>query len=369
MFGINRDYFMTHRGQSNFGDDLYYKLLNTAAEEHGIKPRWLFTYNKNNLTKLFRLFLILIDGLRLILFAKRLTIVGGSISLLGSHKLLKAILFVHGMTKFKLSAYSVSFVNYVEHSEVYIRFISKFDYISVRDKMIYEFIMRNIGMSVYSLKCYFAPDLGFATAQYFSVTRDQIERICNKRIGISLCYYNSYINEDLSNYELYRTNLIFESLSNSLTKDDEIIIFVLNGDRLIGDEKITNLFLNHLINAGFHNIKIMHYKNNLEEIVDLISTLDRMISMRLHGYIVALSLGIPSLLVEYSHKGSDVYYSLNPEDDDNGIILIDDNYEKTEMKLTYFLDGSLIVTNKNLNIKVDINRSLVGFLKGDLHDC
>lgn len=358
MFGVSKNYFMTHRGQSNFGDDLYYDIFSRAALKNGLELNWLFTYDTNLFRFFFRYLFILIDGMKLILFAKSLTIIGGSISLLGSHKLLKAILIAKKISRFRFYGYSISFVNFINFEYLYIQLINKFDILFVRDYSIYNFIYQNKKTNHSDLKCYYTPDLAIISSDLFYQEDASNINYEGLLIGISLCYYNLYTKIDSFELESIRIDEIIKIISNSLDKNSNIVIFVLNSDNKIGDYKISDRLFTQLSNYGFTKLEILVYRSDNDAVIKRMLKLDRMISMRLHGFLVPYSLGVPSLLIEYSHKSRDIYFSINNNTNTEGILLIGDTYNEASIKLKKLITKPVINGHEINKIKIQVNDSL-----------
>lgn len=178
------------------------------------------------------------------------------------------------------------------------RFLSRFSFISVRDRNSFELI-KDIGLTGVVVQGF---DLAVLYPLIFNFPQNKSADESSKIIGISLCHYESYVGGD-ENVEKQREEAMLSYLSDIAVKRKNVILrfFVLNNHPRVGDREITNNFVNHLSNYS-ERIEVVNYFNDPKVIVDKMQECNLIIGVRLHSAIMAYTMGIPFLLIEYHPK-------------------------------------------------------------------
>lgn len=187
------------------------------------------------------------------------------------------------------------------------RFLSRFSYISVRDRNSFELI-KDIRLSGEVVQGF---DLAVLYPLIFNFQQTKSANDLSKIIGVSLCHYESYIRGD-ENMEKQREEAILNYLSDIAIKRKDIIFrfFVLNNHPLVGDQEITNDFVRHLRNYS-ERIEVINYSYNPKVVVDKMRECKFIIGVRLHSAIMAYTMGIPFLLIEYHPKCTNFLDDIN----------------------------------------------------------
>lgn len=135
-----------------------------------------------------------------------------------------------------------------------------------------------------------------------------------KRIGVSVCNYESYLKgADIKN-ERRRNTFVFQLLERlSRNKDFRFRFFIFNGNERNGDTLLTKQIIEKL-NLDTGRFEIVPYDKKTEWTWNLIQECDVMLSTRLHASIFACFANIPFFLVEYHKKCHDFLQDVGQEE-------------------------------------------------------
>lgn len=178
-------------------------------------------------------------------------------------------------------------------------FLNKFQFISVRDYSSVELLEE---MNV-SAPFHFSFDLAILVDNIFpELKQERKTNIEGIRVGVSLCHYERYVNGNLAN-EKEREKAVevaLEGLIESNTNISEVVFFIFHGGENNGDGEITNSFYEKFKNKI--NVQIVNYTTDTKDFLTEFVSCDLIFGMRLHSGMLAYSLDIPFLLVEYHEK-------------------------------------------------------------------
>jgi len=176
------------------------------------------------------------------------------------------------------------------------------DFLALRDRRSYEYVL-SLNLPYKPVRAF---DLAALLPQVYEGIDDRLKvnAVGRKIIGVSVCNYESYARPGAMNRERRRNKYLLELLSNIPDKPDIMLrFFVFNGHPLIGDEKITDEFINYL--SDKFRIEKIPYPGNVHETWNKISECDLVISTRLHASVFACYAGVPFFLMEYHQKCTD----------------------------------------------------------------
>lgn len=309
--------FTGYYGMQNYGDDLFVAAVSMAGKEYwgneiyclsseikGIDTVFLVKSNRklysssSKIAKLYRSFKMLE------LFRKSDIVLLAGGSTIGSHTSNNMRNFQSKLVTrkvAKLGALGVSigpFINEEDYKKAK-NLISSMEYISVRDKKSYDLVQ---SMNI-STPLYYGRDLAGIIPRYIKVEKGERK---NKRLGISLCYYEKYTNGNVS-MERNDLNQIISGIKYFLECNNsiEVTIFVLNNHAEIGDQEISNELFEQLDLLDLNKLSVIIHKNDPLDIWSKIGELDMMFTVRLHGAITAYLTQVPFVLFEYHKKCTD----------------------------------------------------------------
>jgi len=172
-------------------------------------------------------------------------------------------------------------------------------FISVRDKYSLEYL-RELGVTENNINI--TSDPAVMSSEFFKNTNDKSNNL-DIKIGISIREFNFSENnlKSLANF-----------INNIMSRKKEKYKFVLFPMNKKSDLEI-NKKLKSLINHKNNVVIYSDYKHP-KDIINKISEMDIMISMRLHGLIVSASFGIPSIGLIYDKKITNFLSQINMED-------------------------------------------------------
>jgi polysaccharide pyruvyl transferase WcaK-like protein len=178
--------------------------------------------------------------------------------------------------------------------------LQKFKFLSLRDKTSYE-IACKMNLPYKPIQ---AADLAFMLKNLVDINESTKEKEKIKTIGVSLCHYERYQGKNIDN-EKRREVAIFDVLNElKKNKQNKFRFFVINGNRISGDEDLILNIINQL-SLDSNTYEVIPYTPNTLEIYKKIMECDLMFSTRLHGAILAAVGDVPSILVEYHLKCRD----------------------------------------------------------------
>ena len=182
-------------------------------------------------------------------------------------------------------------------------YLRKLDFLALRDQRSYE-IAQSYNLSTTPILAFdlaaLLPQIHPLRIESHKEGRDEI-----KIIGISLCNYESYTNGDKTK-EKNRNDFILNILKR-LMKNKNILFrfFIFNGNKIYGDEKLTNDSIGELLQCTKFSYEIIPYLGDVGATYTKINECDFIISTRLHASIFACYGGTPFILLEYHRKCTD----------------------------------------------------------------
>lgn len=202
----------------------------------------------------------------------------------------------------KLGAIGVSIGPFktLKDEQSIITYLKSIDFLRVRDRRSYDFV-RSLKLPYLPIEAF---DLAALLPDVYSNVRLREKTSIKKVIGISLCNYESYIQDGDLNNERRRNSYLSKLITHlNQTGNYFFQFFIINGHPLKGDSKITFETIERckLVN----NFSVASYNPNTSNVWEEISKCDFMLSTRLHAAIFACFLEIPFMLVEYHLKCSD----------------------------------------------------------------
>lgn len=312
-------YFKGYYGFKNLGDDIFCVAAdwicnnmweNTEAVFIGKNlPKLsdnakIYRFNNNFIRRIFELFnLFRVD--KIIYF-------GGSLL----HSKIKGIFDIkfylnnfESLYK-KLGAIGVSVGPFKKQSDMDSMkiFLKKFKFLYVRDKSSLE-ILKTMGISKHSRFCF---DPAILISDIYPTLKNVKPTKKNKvRLGVSLCHYERYVGGNIEKEKKREKAIetLFDEVIASNKKISEIILFVFHGDEYNGDVEITNDFYKKYKDKI--KVSIVDYTKDTEKFCMKLAECDLIFGVRLHSGILAYSLGIPFILVEYHKKCTEFLNTIN----------------------------------------------------------
>ena len=155
------------------------------------------------------------------------------------------------------------------------------------------------------------PNVHYAPDVVFSLDTNNISKINQKELGISVIYhlerenlkqhYNEYINKLVEISKYYISNGYIVKLFSFCEYEKDMTAI--------------NDIINKLSENEINNVKICNYKGKSDETLDELSNLKLFIATRFHSMILGLKLNIPTIPICYSKKMSNVLNDINfPKD-------------------------------------------------------
>lgn len=143
------------------------------------------------------------------------------------------------------------------------------------------------------------------------------KRNCSEKpiLGVSICHFEQYRGKQINN-EARRENIVLASLKKLIDHGFKgtIRFFVFNGNQHLGDKQLTKFFVDALECTEI-SIEIIDYLPSPFLFWKVISECTAVISIRLHGYIYSAAANVPSILVEYHKKCTDILDDLEIRDE------------------------------------------------------
>jgi polysaccharide pyruvyl transferase WcaK-like protein len=222
-------------------------------------------------------------------------------------------------------------------------FLSGFEHIAVRDYSSLEF-SKKMGLSY---KTSFIFDLAILINKMLPPKSKLSNFKKTKRIGVSLCHYERFVNGNMSN-EIEREKAVDKFLfeiANCKSQEIELVFFVFNGSELNGDYDFSKEYHDKL--SKFVNCRIVDYTNDTISFVEEFRDCDYIFGMRLHSAILAYSFGIPFNLVEYHQKCTDFLEVIGYKHEHRFFI---NNHSKNMMNFEELIDSSRVDENEKPEI-------------------
>lgn len=156
-----------------------------------------------------------------------------------------------------------------------------------------------------NIRAAWVPDSAWWSDVTYNVNVDVTK---NNTIGIGLIRKGIFRDNGL-NFSDDQSFEFWRNICNELNHRGIKFEFFTNGvgsDSLFVDEFMSN-------NPQFSNVRV-RIPRNAEELISIISTYDRIFACRMHASIVAYSLGIPSIAIQWSNKLKMFYEQINHVD-------------------------------------------------------
>ena len=315
-----RIYFKGYYGFKNIGDDIFCVTADWVCNRIWGNKKPIFIGKElpnlsNNsikknisnywLRKLYE-FIILFKSERIIYF-------GGTLfSKVGGIKDIKYILSKFPIFHSKLGTIGTSIGPFKDEKdyESIKYFLSNFKFISVRDYSSLEMLNKMKLNTVAS----FSFDTAILIKEVYPALKTKRKKNeKNKlKIAISLCHYERYVSGDLEK-EKEREDSVTEFISRVLKEYnndiEEIVFFEFNGSEDKGDLEITNKLYKKFSNKV--NSRIVSYTTDTLNFIEELNNCDFLIGMRLHAGILAYTLNLPFMLVEYHNKCTEFLNTVN----------------------------------------------------------
>lgn len=288
-------------GQSNFGDDLFCYILSKAFDDDNcrilngeFKSKSKVNFYKipclskyyNNKGFLGSISRILTNCWMSIV--PDVLIYGGG-SVFCKYASLKQRWLTYRLSKYSLTkkyAFGVSigpFKNIEEESK-YIRILSSFDMIFLRDKASETYLDKA------NINYIRSNDMVWSLSEYVKVEDKKRERIV------------------LCTHSVLDVNKLSDALYNSFNKDQPITVLCLEESEIYHCKKLFDeLILKCFIDVEF----CCYYKDNIENTIQLLGTAELVITSKLHGAITSAVYGTKFLLFEYQEKCSHLLDEVN----------------------------------------------------------
>lgn len=307
----NRVYFKGYYGHKNIGDDIFCVTADWICNNIWNNVESIFVgeslpiLSKNSICyqsgnpRIRRLFEV-IGFIRV----KHIIFFGGSTmaSIKRSKKILNNVPFLRK----KLGTIGTSIGPFKNSNELAFtkKFMKKFNFILVRDYYSLNCVKNDMNINIVSFS--FDPAIIIKSVYPSLKTKKTV-----KRIGISLCHYERYVNGDI-NCEKERENSLItfiDSLIENYSENYEFVFFEFNGNDKTGDREIIEKFHKRIKDKVY--TKIVYYTEDTEKFLLEFNKCQFIIGTRLHSGILAYALEIPFLLVEYHQKCTDFLNTIN----------------------------------------------------------
>ena len=298
-------------GQKNFGDDIFCQVATWGVNNFWRKKVRFYVTGLPGFPATFQYYQpkkFFIKGQALLyqyitsLLSDLIIYSGGSIFHSKPKPFYSINLFNYFLSNFgkKIGAIGISTGPFKsEEDYIWVRnYLSRFSYITSRDQNTFRTLKEmNLPGKVSN-----AFDLAVLYPKLFPLKQNFKIDGSKKIIGVSVCHYERFTGKNLEVEKKREENLLSVLKILLLNRDDiQLKFFVINGNERVGDEEITNYFVNQLKNLC-DSIEIIKYKNDPELIVNEILKCDLIIGVRLHSCIMAYVSKVPFLLVEYHPK-------------------------------------------------------------------
>lgn len=204
--------------------------------------------------------------------------------------------------KLKLGAIGVSlgpFKSTKDEKKV-VEYLKNLKFLCLRDTYSYEYA-QSLDLPYEPTKAF---DLAALLPKVYSSRSKIKSRVQNKPvIGISVCNYESYIQDGDINQEEKR-NKYMEDLLRFLENsgDYKFNFFIINDHPKVGDRSLTKRIISNVLPKDY---EIIPYSRYTEKTWRKIESCDIMISIRMHGGIFACFSGTPFFMIEYHRKCTD----------------------------------------------------------------
>jgi polysaccharide pyruvyl transferase WcaK-like protein len=180
-------------------------------------------------------------------------------------------------------------------------FLSRCDYISVRDDASVN-RANEIGLDVVA---------GFDAAVLlgripWAAGDVDVSRGMEPVLAVSVCPVESSTGEGDPALEERRTLLLAEALRQVASQGVRIRFIVMNGHPRRGDERVTRRVAESIAAAEPNaSVDVVAYDGDVRSVVSALRSADALLGMRLHSGILAYSLGLPFMLVDQHPKCGD----------------------------------------------------------------
>jgi polysaccharide pyruvyl transferase WcaK-like protein len=300
-------------GFKNFGDDLFplgiaklfkdhnkIELSILSPEISGVCAKYLVP---SRLSSLYKQKTIVGKSIRLVMmlyaaiYSDHIILAGGSVISSNSSNAMRKFQYIiakMGICSFSAAGVSVGpFNNPIDYTNAK-KFINELKFILVRDQESYDLVSTMGFQHKLEMSLDIAGIINYA--DYLDAHKER-----NGEVAVALCNYESYVNGDLM-----KESKRIENVTSAFIKfcEDNYIktvkVLVLNSNKSDGDMSLAESFSTRLSNSNIAHEFYIH--KNPEETIDEINNSKLILSMRLHGAIVAYLGCTPFVLVEYHKK-------------------------------------------------------------------
>ena len=227
------------------------------------------------------------------------------------------------------------------------KLLKEFNFLIVRDKKSFE--LANKMLLPYEVQIGFDLSvLYFLSHNTYTLSTAKNEQV---NIGFSILNYDKFKGEEYS-FDISRNKKIKEVIKTLVNKDltIKIRLFVLCKDKTFGDEEPANEIYQEINDINKSQIEIIKYVGDPKSIIYSMSECNVIISMRLHGSVLAYLLNKPLLMISYHNKCLDFAEYVGME---KKYILDRNNFSADE--LLKLIDELLI--EKKGNFKLSLNKA------------
>lgn len=314
MLRKHRAFVVGYYGMSNFGDDLFCEIIRLRSSQllPGYEVKIVGQFGEAGqagplrsriASRAFSSLSIvgsmwrLTVGLAAVARADVIVLGGGSVlsSLRGVWAIQRRLASITG-TSFQAIGVSIGpFANSVDRDSVS-RFAKKLDRIVVRDHASLV-LGRTMGLGE---KIELAGDL----AALYPQSDEPLSRPVRtgRLIGLSLCNFEGFGPDAVDGMV---TALASAVKSTSSGGPDHIVVISLNSNSEYGDDELTRIAVEKLRSLGMGTSIVRYGDENVQSIWSLISSLDRLVAVRLHAAVSAYLCEVPFALLEYHQKCTD----------------------------------------------------------------
>jgi polysaccharide pyruvyl transferase WcaK-like protein len=181
-------------------------------------------------------------------------------------------------------------------------FLRRFSFLVLRDRKSFE-IAESMNLPFQAVE---SRDLAFLIPQVLKQSTVSTQPCLEKRkpiLGVTVCWYERFVNGDRGNEEK-RVAWLVETLTKlDALNNIKLRFFIFNDHPILGDKKVTLQIATKF--KPKCEVEVVQYSPNVNLTLKKIVECDAFFSTRLHGAIMAASVRVPFLLLEYHRKCAD----------------------------------------------------------------
>lgn len=314
--------FTGYYGHFNTGDDAFVEVASWGAEKYWGKEKNIFLARKERLPKALSNVIgypfsipksTRLQNRLLLKSTKYLISAGGSTI----HREIKpgnikhlAMRMKSKGSNLKVGAIGVSVgpFNTIKDEVSTINYLKELDFLAVRDEESYNFVS-NLHLPYQPINAF---DLAALLPSIYPTNAINTNSGERKIIGVSVCPYESIVNENNIGSELKR-NKDLVNLLRYLERNDNIHFkfIVFNGNPKFGDLKLTKDTIKKLSPKSY---EIVNYNKSTQFMWRTVASCDFVITTRLHAAIFACFSDTPFMLNEYHRKCGDFLNNIGYDD-------------------------------------------------------